>query len=211
MMGTKIHLLLESGRLRPYATEILAAAGHTLALIHDVLNTSGIDVVIGDNPLATIPETGFGGSTPNSHLVLIWADPTNDHFRHGFRDQLRHTISHEIYHAVRNKFVPWTSDTLFGAMISEGLADHFDIQLNGGGAPLWASAIKKTELDHFLEKAAPLFDSREYDHRAWFFGDSSDIPRWAGYSMGFQIVDAYLRKTGKKVSELVAAQPTIFH
>jgi len=31
------------------------------------------------------------------------------------------------------------------------------------------------------------------DHAEWFFG-SGDLPRWAGYTLGFDIVSGYLRR-----------------
>ena len=59
--------------------------------------------------------------------------------------------------------------------------------------------------------ATPEFNSREYNHDDWFFGPlSRDIPKWTGYSVGFRLVGDYLKRTGKKASELVVEPASSF-
>jgi uncharacterized protein YjaZ len=48
----------------------------------------------------------------------------------------------------------------------------------------------KQERDAWVD-ARPQLGEIE-DHAGWFFG-SGDIPRWAGYTLGFDIVSGYLR------------------
>jgi uncharacterized protein YjaZ len=45
-----------------------------------------------------------------------------------------------------------------------------------------------------METAGMLWNEPSYDHNAWFFGTDPDIPRWAGYAIGFELVKNYLSK-----------------
>jgi uncharacterized protein YjaZ len=61
------------------------------------------------------------------------------------------------------------------------------------------------------EKAKSEFSSKEYNHSVWFFGSNEDsIPRWAAYSLGFRIVEDYLKKTGKTAAQLVSEDAGLF-
>jgi uncharacterized protein YjaZ len=42
-----------------------------------------------------------------------------------------------------------------------------------------------------------------YNHRDWFFGNSAEIPRWVGYSIGYKLVKDFMQiNTTKKPSNL---------
>ena len=43
-----------------------------------------------------------------------------------------------------------------------------------------------------------------YDSSAIFFFGNDDLPRWAGYSLGYYLVKKYLEKTGKKLEDAFA-------
>ena len=77
-------------------------------------------------------------------------------------------------------------------MVSEALADQFAFELIGEPSPPWVVALSEGEIDLWTEMAASEFDSTTYDHPAWFFGSTSEIPNWTGYSVGSQLVGDYL-------------------
>ena len=53
--------------------------------------------------------------------------------------------------------------------------------------------------------------NENYNHFDWFFGsEKNNIPRWSGYSLGFDIVCNYLKLTNKKASELVSVDASEF-
>ncbi len=76
-------------------------------------------------------------------------------------------------------------------MVSEGLADHYALELFGQPLPPWVTALSEDEIDLWLERARPELDSAGYSHSVWFFGTGS-VPRWAGYTIGFRLVGDYL-------------------
>jgi uncharacterized protein YjaZ len=84
---------------------------------------------------------------------------------------------------------------LLDALVSEGLADHFSVEVTGEDAPPWAVALTHEQLAAMSARAREEYDNSRYDHRAWFFGsEESAIPRWTGYSLGFQLMGDYLER-----------------
>ena len=58
-------------------------------------------------------------------------------------------------------------------------------------------------------RAREEYDNRRYDHLAWFFGtDESSIPRWTGYSLGFQLLGDYLHRYSAARASALATTPS---
>lgn len=76
------------------------------------------------------------------------------------------------------------------ALISEGLADNFSQNLSSGPAPIWTDALTKHVRVKVMERAERELEDIDYDHSAWFFG-SGDLTRWAGYTIGYRLVQLY--------------------
>ena len=99
------------------------------------------------------------------------------------------------------------SSNLFEAMINEGLADHFSIEVAGTDPPIWSRALTAQQLATWSERArAQWFDSN-YNHDAWFFGAAPPIPRWAGYSIGFDLVGQFLAADPSRRPSKLHAEP----
>lgn len=200
----ELHLLLGSGRLSPYENIIRKEFDVVVSKIREKLLLDGVDVVIYDNPEWAIPETGIGGYTPNEHLVFISLNPEVAHFEQNLKNNLKRTIAHELHHAMRWRN-PGYGETLFEALITEGLADHFDMEINETDIPEPRdTALTELQVNEFVKKASQEFDSKEYDHKEWFFG-SKDIPRWTGYALGFKIVGDYLKRNPEKKPSMLYA------
>lgn len=200
-MSINLHVLKASGRLDKFEPLIKEAFEGTLAKINESITLPSVDVVITDDAESAIPETGVGGSAPSAHLLYIHINPEFKNLVQTLNYEIRSTLAHELHHCARFASVGY-GHTLQEAIISEGLADHFDIEINGGEPKPWSVAIQEQELEPLLQQAKLEFNNPEYDHSAWFYG-SSTIPRWAGYSLGLKIVRDYMTKTGRLASELV--------
>ncbi len=206
-MSVNIHILKASGRLEQFEAVITTALKAGLAEVQTKITLPRLDVVVVDDNDSAIPETGVGGSAPNAHLLYIYIDPTFHNLETVLDFEIRSTLAHELHHCARWAAVGYGT-TLLEAIVSEGLADHFDIEVNGAEPKPWSVALPEKELQSILKKAQEEFNS-EYIHSDWFYG-SKEIPRWAGYSLGFKIVGDYISKTGKSASELVATSHTEF-
>ncbi|MGH7141584.1 MAG: DUF2268 domain-containing putative Zn-dependent protease [Minisyncoccia bacterium] len=209
-MNITPHLLDASGRLDVYEASIRSAFEEGLRKVEAVLALPAVDVVVADNPDAAIPETGVGGFSPSAHLVYISIDPLHPALEKNLEREIQSTLAHELHHCARWQAVGY-GKTLLEALVSEGLADHFDLEVNGGEPKPWSVAIGGDALEAMQEKAKADFFNEHYNHAAWFFGSQQDgIPRWAGYSLGFHLAAEYMKKMQKSAADLVAEDAKLF-
>jgi uncharacterized protein YjaZ len=204
-VSIRIHILSENKSIRPYKDRLLRITNETLTKIKKLIPLKDLDIVLFHDPFGAIREIGgVGGYSPNAHLILVSLDPSNPHFSKNIQTSLSSTLAHESHHAVR-----WTNPgygkTLLEALISEGLADHFDLEVfPEHKIPPWDKALGPKEKNRLSVKAKRLFN-KTYNHGAWFIGsDAADIPRWTGYTLGYEIVKDYLQKhPSESASKLV--------
>ena len=145
-------------------------------------------VTVNSNPSRLVPGWGLGGFTQNGTSVEIAIDASSSEAT--VEERLPPLAAHEFHHAARFRS-PGYGRTLLQAMVSEGLADHYAAELTGRPLPPWVLALSGDEIDEWIERARPEFDSTGYDHSAWFFGRGAAIPVWAGYAIGFRLVSDY--------------------
>lgn len=206
-MSLTLHILQASGRLTAIEAGIHAAFEAVGPKVAEVLEIPDVDVVVVDDPDSAIPETGSGGFAPNAHTLFVYLDPEHENLKEHLDEEIQGTIAHELHHCARWQTVGY-GNTLLEAIVSEGLADHFDIEVNGGQPRPWSIAFSGDEIAKLREQAAPVFNE-SYDAGEWLFG-TREIPKWAGYSLGFAIVAEHMKRTGKKASELVAEPASAF-
>jgi Predicted Zn-dependent protease (DUF2268) len=142
----------------------------------------------------SIPEIGVGGFTiPASGDVSIWfesAPPSG--LKAALKTWVPAVLAHELHHSSRVRAGPGYGTTLAEALVTEGLADHFVAEAFPGTPPQpWDSALSGDQERELWRKAQSVLDRPYYNHQAWFLG-SDDIPRWAGYTLGYRIARAYL-------------------
>lgn len=179
--------------LLPVAELIQGELNKSLNKILEKLPVSDIDIIISDDSKRIIPELGIGGYAPNDHQVFIYLNPQFPHLRETIQKHLKRTLAHELHHCMRWRS-PGYGHTLLEVLVSEGLADHFDLEVNGGEAEPWCRALKAGEVAKFTEIARTEYFNRDYSHKAWFFGSKErGIPRWTGYTLGFKLVGDYLK------------------
>jgi hypothetical protein len=169
------------------------------------------DVVVANNPQGAIPEIGIGGRTLNSHLVFVSIDVKFPNLKDFLPIRLERTLAHEFHHCMRLNTIGY-GKTLLEALISEGLADHFVVEIMGKEPNPWSTALAPDQLRIYLERAKAEFMNEKYNHQSWFFGrGNTDIPRWAGYALGFHLVKEYLTKhPDKKPSQLYSMKAEEF-
>jgi Predicted Zn-dependent protease (DUF2268) len=149
------------------------------------------------NPGAIIPEVGVGGYTDvGTGEVTISLDPDFAGLRTTLRVWLPLTMAHELDHAQRTLHGPGYGRTLLQAMVSEGLADAFALEAYARAPAIpWDHALNRVE-EYVLWRAARSRLGERQDsagHALWFYG-SGRLPRWTGYTIGFHIVQSYLRR-----------------
>lgn len=194
LKNTNIIFLNKSGRLTEFNEIIQSSLNEGLERISSVLPVEDVDIVIEDSPDYAIPETGVGGQAPTAYIVKISIDPLKSKLIENLDKEIKSTLAHELHHCARMKVVGY-GETLWEALVTEGLTAHFDIQINGGAPKPWDSALSLEKMEQLLNKAKEEFNSENYNHSDWFFGRvERGIPRWAGYSLAYYVVGKYLKE-----------------
>ena len=151
-----------------------------------------------------IPEDGVGGRTRTSDFIEF---AIND--EKATESLISEMVAHELCHAARwGKNDEWIN-SLFDGLIFEGIATYFETEFakSRKEKTLFIKTILKRtdeENEKNLEKLRDQLDSNYYDYDMIFFNGNDELPRWAGYSLGYYLVKKYLEKTGKKIEDAFA-------
>ena len=167
-------------------------------------------IYVRNAPGNAIPEIGLGGYNPNENEVIISFNPQFSDLEASISNHLGPTVAHELHHAKRRREIGYGS-SLLEAMISEGLADCFAVEVYDIAPPIWSVYLTPAEIDDLIVTASPTWQQNGYNHSEWFFGTTSEIPRWAGYSIGFKLVKDYLdQDVNRSASGLVGHPASAF-
>jgi uncharacterized protein YjaZ len=101
------------------------------------------------------------------------------------------TIPHEYHHTLRQRTVG-PNTTLLESLISEGLACHFAIEVCKTDTPQYCKITNIEEFEYWNKRAKNAWFDKEFDYFDWFVGRSK--PRNIGYTIGFNMVNEYLKK-----------------
>lgn len=149
--------------------------------------------------------TGF--QQPGMALVMGWPNPVGT-------PRLPVASAHELNHIVRFKVEPWTSHTTVGQyMVAEGLAEAFGVEVVGDPSLVgrYSAALAPSQVEDLRPRFREGLRETGFDRiRGWIFGDWSaeqfrherlGIPDYAGYTIGYEVVQAYRRRTGRSAAE----------
>lgn len=181
----------DNGISESQKSDIESVVRGTVDLVNAKMPIENLTIRVRTAPSRTIPEIGIGGFNPNANEVIMSLDPNFGDFSNSVAIEFGPLLAHEMHHAKRRRAVGY-GETLLEAMVTEGLADSFSVELYGIAPPLWSRALENNELDLLVDVAMETWNDGGYDHDAWFFGTTVAIPRWAGYSIGFSLVQDYL-------------------
>jgi uncharacterized protein YjaZ len=193
-VNTKTHLLNANGQFNGLEEVIETALSETLRKITAIMPVDNIDIIISDYPRHIIPGLGLGGVAWTAYRAELHIDTKFPNIKAQIQKRLPQTIAHELLHCIREQSLG-ESKTLLEAIIDDGLADQFSVEITRLEPGAWSVAVKGEKLQELLKKAKKEFGNRKYDHENWFFGRGKrDIPHWTGYSLGFYLVGEYLKK-----------------
>jgi hypothetical protein len=189
-----LHWLEASGSLAQFRPELIREFEVAYGAIAQLMPLPRLDILIQRLPGETLPELGLVGRAYRSTLFSMTLDPDNPNFLASLQSgALRRHVVHEVHHCLRMAG-PGYGWTLGEAMVSEGLAGQFVRRVLGSEPELWERALAPQEL---LSSPVDrqLLEATYYDHSEWFFGTGAR-PRWLGYTLGYQMVEAWLAKQG---------------
>lgn len=161
-----------------------------------------------------IPEVGMGGGThPTTGNVLFRVEISH---RFGLPKILEHVgpaLAHELNHAKRiREDAAFTSGLTLGrAFVFEGLGTASELELYPEGFAPWSTALTAAQEEEVWARAKPLLHSpiTRVGLLPWLFG-TGDLPRWAGYTIGYHIVRSYEeRHRGTSAADLAAVDAEV--
>jgi uncharacterized protein YjaZ len=177
-----------------YEGKVLRAAGAAKKLLNNVPENTTFVVQI--FALDCMPETGDGGYTKNSRLVILSIDPGLPYGEEKLLTQVRETVFHELSHAARFEKGIWHTAFLDRCVL-EGLATVFERDY-AGARPLYGE-YDPTECEAWIAEIESDF-TEEKSYQYMFRHD--DGRRWIGYKVGTYIIDQAKEKSGKSVLQL---------
>ena len=202
--------LEDEGHLTSHHTLIEQQVRRTIEVVAAKWDIGRLSIRIFASQTNVIPEIGLNGYTPSATEIRLSFHPGFPSLEDSIRVHLFSLLAHEMHHARRTRLVGYGS-TLLEAAVSEGLADHFSMEIAGVEPPIWSISVQGETLNHWILQASEIWHEPGYRHAEWFFGTHPDIPRWAGYSIGFELVGRYLKAhPDQSASQLVGAPASIF-
>lgn len=210
-MAIKLQLLNAGGGLNSYQMQIKLSFEQAIQEISKLIPISNIDVVIRAGS-DVIPEIGLAGYSPTKDCIYLTIDPNNSKLKANFEKEFMPTLAHEFHHCLRHGTQGY-GHTLEEALVTEGLACHFETELRDNKqAPFYATALTTKELKNMWQLAKPELKTNGYNHNDWFFGSEiRKIPRHSGYSLGFDLVSKYIQKNNAPASKLWDVSSRMFY
>lgn len=170
-----------------------------------------VDIVITPPSLLmkTIPEDGITGRTYSSTLIIIVLDKDQAEIT---KDMVFETICHEMGHSMRWEKVPEYANTLFEEIIMEGLAVVLEEKalIDNGitSKQFFLNTMQETDqktIDDMISRLKSDFSKNNYDYEKIFFTGNNELPRWAGYRLGYHFVKRHLEKERINISQATLA------
>jgi Predicted Zn-dependent protease (DUF2268) len=202
-------LFEDGGALDVHRDTIEGIVKDTVSAVRALLPTSsrGVNIRILAGTSSVIPEIGMGGFTASTNEIRLTFDPDSTVLREALPMELFPLLAHELHHVARFRAIGYNSN-LLDAMVTEGIADQFSIEVAGIDPPIWSTALSNADLATWSAIARVHWYDNPWNHDAWFFGADPSIPRWTGYSIGFDLTRTFLRAHPDRHPSELYAEPT---
>lgn len=169
----------------------------TIELCKTVYPLEEVDIVIRNKSadFLIIPYLGVGGMMVDENTIQIVMNIDFYNLEFMLNNNLKRTLLHELGHVIHYKNNQ-DDYTLFESILTEGIADHFEISLTGEAPQKWSINLSENEITKYMSLAKEEFWNTDYDHDKWFF--NYNYTKWVGYSLGYKIIGDYLAKNPSK-------------
>ncbi|WP_323797083.1 DUF2268 domain-containing putative Zn-dependent protease [Nisaea sp.] len=191
-----VHYVNARGKLDRLKPHVEAALEDVYPRISKVCEPPAVDILVEAVwNSSVIPERGHVGYG-NEDLVTLWLAPEHPKLDENLGEPLARMIAHEMNHVMRFRSVGGP-ESLGDHLICEGFAGRFVQELFGNSPEPWEQAIPKTEFQRYIPQAMDDFNKRagyrqeKISMYEWMFA-SGTMPRWLGYTLGYEIVGQYL-------------------
>ncbi len=130
---------------------------------------------------------GVTGYTPHRNTVLLFVSPQRTR---SWKRALTETICHEFMHAVMDNH--YERKTLLDDLIFEGIAESFVGSLFETRTNSPSRSLSQKKALHWYKKLEKYFGTADLYYPVFLEG--KEYPLWAGYAIGYRIVEAFRKK-----------------
>ncbi|MCZ0960161.1 DUF2268 domain-containing putative Zn-dependent protease [Paracoccus benzoatiresistens] len=191
-----IHLLNARHDLTCVLSEIRQASREAVARASDHVDLPDFDLVVRARQDRSA-DGAVQGHAPAPGVIEIALTP--DRFDAA---SFTRALVRQMAHLIR-----WTGPgygkSLGEALVSEGLAGHFVLQVLGG-QPDPCDSVRHAP--GAMRQAMNEWARRDYDHARWF-GGKGDLRKWTGNSLGHRVVAEHLAERTGDPAALLATAP----
>ncbi|MDJ0962185.1 MAG: DUF2268 domain-containing putative Zn-dependent protease [Acidimicrobiia bacterium] len=198
------------GKLAAHAATITGLIEETNALAAKVIDVEGVRVTVSpDIPGAIAPDFGVGWSYADIDSVVIAIDPWHPELDEVLAERLPSMVASALYDLARVRTIDTSAPpTLLDELVIAGLRDHFAEELLGTPPFPWSNAFPETQTQAIMDEARPLLDTSDFSYSDWFFPGTTEIPQWAGYTLGHRMIETYLAENPDQTAADLVSTPT---
>lgn len=190
-MSIEMHILDANGKLKDCESLLAIVLPEAAMRAAKLLNADGIDISVSPFKPGEAPDSGIGGYSFSPYRAELLLDSEREDIGEVIRNELPAVLGHEMHHCVRSKHFK-NSLTLWECITTEGLATHFERQMNGGNEPSLFRNFPDYDWRELLDAARPLRDEKVFCFHDWFLGGNPErLPKYAGYFIGYKAVSVY--------------------
>jgi hypothetical protein len=205
-----LHWLDAEGMPSAWRAVVEAEVGAARDAIARIAPLHPIDMLVQAVPHWGIPGLGLNGVSYRAGLLALTIDPASpDRERSLAEGLLRRIVVHEVHHCMRMRAGAGARPTLGAAMVNEGLADHFVVEVLGPPPAPWTTPFSEAEWATIRLLAPAARDDRNLQQGRWLYaaGDGP-LPKWAGYRLGFALVGTYLAQQPGRSAAAAVGEPS---
>lgn len=156
------------------------------------------------------PTRGYAGFGAIPPWIMTTIGEANDYTLPRIATATAHELHHNMAATVRGR-TPMIA-SLADYIVGEGLAEAFGAALYGPETiGYYVTDFDESRLDETIHTIGDHLDETDFNKvRGYVFGDlwggqrgieTAGVPAYAGYALGYRIVQAYMARTGKTVVE----------
>jgi uncharacterized protein YjaZ len=151
--------------------------------------------------------SGFGGFP--GYIMVTYSSPNDYNL-----PRIQGCTVHELHHNVRFKLYPFNMMTtnVGDYIIAEGLAESFAAELFGEDiVGFYVTDFDESRFEEAKRIIGGALNVTGFNQiRGYIFGDTvaeqmnlpkAGVPDYAGYALGYRVVQAYIKRTGKTIAE----------
>ncbi len=200
------------GELVAHRVTITKLIEETYAAAATLLDGDGMAIAVSPNiPGGYAPDYGVGYSFADVDSVVFAIDPWLPELDEVLPERIPPLVAAALYEMARMRSIEMSEVTLLEEVVLMGLGAHFAEELLGAPVPPWFDAFPASQTEEIIDLARPWLDRSDYDYGHWFRGGKTEIPLWAGYTLGYRMVEDYLSENpDQTAADLVDAPAFLF-